>query len=135
MQKEIDSLLHELSSTLGKTDRERVNSLIQNGGLILFAAENQDGEIAGILTLTHCETLTSTKFWIEDVVVSDRFRGQGIGRALVKTAVQHVDNIPTQHSLYLTSNPSRIAARSLYRSEGFEEYETGVFRILSSSKC
>ena len=135
MQKEIDSLLHELSSTLGKTDRERVNSLIQNGGLILFAAENQDGEIAGILTLTHCETLTSTKFWIEDVVVSDRFRGQGIGRALVKTAIQHVDNIPTPHSLYLTSNPSRIAARSLYRSEGFEEYETGVFRILSSSKC
>ena len=33
-------------------------------------------------------------------------------------------------SLYLTSNPSRTAARALYRSEGFEEYETGVFRIV-----
>lgn len=31
-------------------------------------------------------------------------------------------------TITLTSNPSRTAARSLYRSEGFEEYNTGVFR-------
>ena len=130
MQREIDLLLHELSPALGKTDRDRVNRLIKDGSLILFVTETDDNKIAGILTLTHCETLTSTRYWIEDVVVTEQFRGQGIGRALVHSAVQHVNSIADNHSLYLTSNPSRIAARNLYRSEGFEEYETGVFRIL-----
>ena len=130
MQKEIDSLLHELSSTLGKTDLDRVNGLIKDGHLILFVAENKNDEIVGILTLTHCATLTGTKFWIEDVVVTEKSRGLGVGRALVRAAVQYTDGISEPHSLYLTSNPSRTAARNLYRSEGFEEYETGVFRIV-----
>ena len=130
MQREIDLLLHELSPALGKIDRDRVNRLIKDGNLIIFVNETNDNKIAGILTLTHCETLTSTKYWIEDVVVAEDFRGQGIGRDLVHAAVQHVNSISAPHSLYLTSNPSRIAARNLYRSEGFEEYETGVFRIL-----
>ena len=130
MQREINLLLHELSPALGKIDKDRVNQLIKDGSLILFGAENENKEIAGILTLTHCPTLTGTKYWIEDVVVAERFRGHGIGRALVKAAVEYTKSVETPHSLYLTSNPSRTAARNLYRSEGFEEYETGVFRIL-----
>jgi ribosomal protein S18 acetylase RimI-like enzyme len=135
MQKEIDLLLHELSPDLGKLDAERVNKLLEDGSLILYVCKTDDNEIAGMLTLTHCETLTSTKYWIEDVVVAQRFRGQGIGRALVQAAVQHVGSIDSESdckvskSIYLTSNPSRTAARNLYRSEGFEDYDTGVFRI------
>jgi ribosomal protein S18 acetylase RimI-like enzyme len=135
MQKEIDLLLHELSPNLGKLDNERVNKLLEDGSLILYVCKTDDNEIAGMLTLTHCETLTSTKYWIEDVVVAQRFRGQGIGRALVQAAVQHVRSIDSESdckvskSIYLTSNPSRTAARNLYRSEGFEDYDTGVFRI------
>ena len=41
----------------------------------------------------------------------------------------YVKETETSPVIYLTSNPSRVSARNLYRSEGFEEYETGVFRI------
>ena len=131
MQKEIDLLLHELSPTLGTIDRDRVNRLLKEDRLTLFAAEDDNGRLAGMLTLTFCPTLTGDKYWIEDVIVHDAFRGQGIGKALVKAAVSHVKQSGQPYRIYLTSNPSRTAARNLYRSEGFEEYDTGVFRLLS----
>ena len=131
MQKEIDFLLHELSQTLGIIDRDRVNRLLNEDSLTLFAAEDDNGRFTGMLTLTFCPTLTGDKYWIEDVIVHDEFRGQGIGKALVKAAVSHVKQSGQPYRIYLTSNPSRTAARNLYRSEGFEEYDTGVFRLLS----
>ena len=131
MQKEIDLLLHELSPTLGIIDRDRVNRLLNEDRLTLFAAEDDNGRFTGMLTLTFCPTLTGDKYWIEDVIVHDEFRGHGIGKALVKAAVSHVKQSGQPYRIYLTSNPSRTAARNLYRSEGFEEYDTGVFRLLS----
>ena len=131
MQKEVDLLLHELSSGLGTIDRDRVNSLMDEARLTLFGAEDDNGRLAGMLTLTFCPTLTGDKYWIEDVIVHDEHRGHGIGKALVKAAVSHVKQSGQPYRIYLTSNPSRTAARNLYRSEGFEEYDTGVFRLLS----
>ena len=131
MQKEIDLLLHELSSSLGTIDRDRVNRLLEEGRLTLFAVEDDKGRLIGMLTLTFCPTLTGDKYWIEDVIVHYEFRGHGIGKALVKAAVSHVKQSGQPYRIYLTSNPSRTAARNLYRSEGFEEYDTGVFRLLS----
>ena len=133
MQKEIDLLLHELSPSLGTIDRDRVNRLLKEDRLTLFAAEDDNDRLAGMLTLTFCPTLTGDKYWIEDVIVHDAFRGQGIGKALVKAAVSHVKQSGRPCRIYLTSNPSRTAARNLYRSEGFEEYNTGVFRIVSET--
>lgn len=130
MQKEIDLLLHELSPSLGTIDRDRVNRLLKEDHLTLFAAIDDDSHLAGMLTLTICPTLTGDKYWIEDVIVHEAFRGQGIGKALVKAAVSHVKQSGRPYRIYLTSNPSRTAARNLYRSEGFEEYDTGVFRLL-----
>ena len=131
MQKEINLLLHELSINLGSIDRDRVNSLLEDGRLTLFAATDEDDHLAGMLTLTFCPTLTDDKFWIEDVIVHNEFRGQGIGKALVRAAVDYVKESGQPYRIYLTSNPSRTAARNLYRSEGFEEYNTGVFRLQS----
>ena len=124
----IDELLHLLDSTLPKIDAERVESLLADGAFDLFIAEDDNGTIAGMLTLTRCSTLSRSKFWIEDVIVDPEFRGQGVGRSLVRAAVAHAEAKEERPAVYLTSNPSRVAARHLYKSEGFEEYETGVFR-------
>lgn len=125
----IDALLHILSPDAPEVDGERLKEMLSNETFSLFLAEADNGEIAGMLTLTGCHVLSRTKWWIEDVVVDDSFRGQGAGRALVKAAVAYVRALEEHPTLYLTSNPSRTAARALYRSEGFEEYETGVFRL------
>lgn len=152
----IDTLLHMLSPDAPALGPARLAELLADESFWLFVTEDADGQLAGMLTLTRCHTLSRSKFWIEDVIVDPAYRGQGVGRALVHAAVEyvraaeehgHTINVASggsradaigksttgcerRPSLYLTSNPSRTAARALYRSEGFEEYETGVFRIV-----
>lgn len=126
----IDELLHMLEPAAPHLDRERLRELIESGRMSLYIAESQEHVIMGMLTLTFCPTLSRDKYWIEDVIVDDAFRGLGVGRALVNAAVEDFRKKEGSPALYLTSNPSRTAARNLYRSAGFEEYETGVFRII-----
>lgn len=126
---QLDELLHKLDPQAPALSRTRLESLAGEADFKLFTASDSDGNLAGMLTLTCCQTLSRSKYWIEDVVVDPVCRGKGIGRALVRAAVNFVKEKKDDSVIYLTSNPSRIAARALYRSEGFEEYETGVFRI------
>lgn len=125
----VGALLHMLDAGAPALDFNRLKSLAETDSFNLFVAEDEHGVIAGMLTLTCCPTLSRSKWWIEDVIVDPAYRGQGVGRALVKAAVAYVKEADASPTLYLTSNPSRVSARRLYVSEGFEEYETGVFRL------
>lgn len=126
----IGELLHMLEAGAPELDMQRLQTLVKDESFNLFVAEDEDGRLSGMLTLTCCATLSRGKWWIEDVIVDPDYRGQGIGRALVRAAAAHVKAKEKHPAIYLTSNPSRVSARRLYMSEGFEEYETGVFRIV-----
>jgi ribosomal protein S18 acetylase RimI-like enzyme len=82
-----------------------------------------------MLTVGIYHSPTGGKAWIEDVVVDENFRGQGLSKLLVLHAIEFVksQHIPL---LMLTSNPSRIAANKLYQSMGFERKETNVYRMI-----
>lgn len=127
---QIDSLLHKLSPSAPEISPHRLAELLNDADFKLFVARNEENLIVGMLTLSACQTISGPKYWIEDVIVDDSCRGTGLGRALVRAAVSHVKANEERPVIYLTSNPSRVSARNLYRSEGFEEYETGVFRII-----
>ena len=111
-------------------EHSQLQNLLAKEDFHLFVAENKEGIIIGMLTLTSCSTLAGEKLWIEDVIVDESHRGHGTGRALLREAISYASDILKATSITLTSNPSRVQARSLYRSEGFEEYNTGVFRKL-----
>ena len=125
----INQLLSMLSPSLKPINFDRLEELISANDFKLFMAETESGDIAGMLSLTVCKTLTCNKYWIEDVVVDEVYRGKGIGRKLLNAAIDYVKSEEQALNIYLTSNPRRVAARNLYVSEGFEEYDTGVFRI------
>ena len=88
----------------------------------------KDEQIAGMLTVGIYHSPTGGKAWIEDVVVDETFRGQGLSKVLVAHAIEFVKSqqIPL---LMLTSNPKRIAANKLYQAMGFERKETNVYRM------
>ena len=88
----------------------------------------KDGQIAGMLTVGIYHSPTGGKAWIEDVVVDETFRGQGLSKQLVAHAIEFVKSqqIP---SLMLTSHPKRIAANKLYQAMGFSQKETNVYRM------
>ncbi|MBQ4055912.1 MAG: GNAT family N-acetyltransferase [Bacteroidaceae bacterium] len=89
----------------------------------------QEEKIAGMLTVGIYHSPTGGKAWIEDVVVDEAFRGQGLSKLLVNHAIEFVksQHIPL---LMLTSNPSRIAANKLYQAMGFERKETNIYRMI-----
>lgn len=88
-----------------------------------------DGEkINGCLTLVWYKIPSLTRFWIEDLVVDQLFRGQGIGKALILKAIELAQALGG-HYIDLTSRPSRIEANQLYQSLGFEKRETNVYRF------
>lgn len=117
---------HLTTSPRPRIDAQRLATILESPHATIFVAE-VEGRMVGSLTAVHYLTPVSEKFWIEDVVVVPSVRGMGVGRALVLRAVEFCRNKHPQATLYLTSNPTRIAARQLYHSVGFEEYETGVF--------
>lgn len=101
----------------------------------LFDSENshlfflvKDEQIAGMLTVGIYHSPTGGKAWIEDVVVDESFRGQGLSKLLVAHAIEFTKSMGIP-SLMLTSNPKRIAANKLYQAMGFERKETNVYRM------
>ena len=81
-----------------------------------------------MLTLSSYPLLTGRKWWIEDVVVKSEYRGRGYGRRLIAHARAAVAEAGGG-SLLLTSRPSRVAANELYKSEGFVQRNTNVYKL------
>ena len=123
MQRFLDQLTPE-HMTLTE---EMVKQLIASENSHLFFLM-QDEQVAGMLTVGIYYSPTGGKAWIEDVVVDEAFRGQGLSKQLVAHAIQFVESkqIPL---LMLTSNPTRVAANKLYQAMGFGRKETNVYRM------
>jgi ribosomal protein S18 acetylase RimI-like enzyme len=106
-----------------------LRELIASENSHLFCAVDDDGQCVGMITVGVYFSPTGKKAWIEDVVVTAASRGQGIGKMLTEKAIQFAKE-QTVQSLMLTSNPARVAANNLYRSMGFEQRETNVYRMI-----
>ncbi len=89
----------------------------------------KDGEVAGFASLITYRVPTKGVIGkIEDVIVDEKYRGQGIGRGVMEKLIE----IAKEKNIFLielTSKPQRTSARKLYESLGFEIYDTGVFRL------
>lgn len=126
--KSLERLIPQLSESAPIPTAKRLQRIVESPTTHLLAAIDENGAIAGILTLVMCDIPTYCKAWIEDVVTDSEYRGRGIGRALVERALV-IAKERGADSVNLTSRPSREAARALYSSVGFEEVPTTVFRL------
>ena len=85
------------------------------------------GTVVGSLTLVIFRIPTGVRAWIEDVVVDADARGQGVGEALNRFAVDLAAERGAR-TVDLTSRPSREAANRLYQRMGFKARESTVYR-------
>ena len=67
--------------------------------------------------------------WIEDVVVDQATRGQGVGEALTRAALNEAARRGAR-TVDLTSRPTREAANRLYQRSGFIQRQTNVWRYV-----
>jgi ribosomal protein S18 acetylase RimI-like enzyme len=104
------------------------NALIADNNCDCLVIE-KDSEIIGFSSLiTYRVPTKGLVARIEDVIVDEKYRGQGIGRGVMEKLIEMAKE-KNISMIELTSKPERIVARKLYESLGFVVYNTGVFRL------
>ena len=103
-------------------------ALVRDSSSTLMVARNDHGEIVGALSLTVYRVPTGVRSIIEDVIVANSARGQGIGEALMKRAIE-VAREKGASNISLTSNPMRESANRVYLRMGFKKRETNAYQI------
>jgi ribosomal protein S18 acetylase RimI-like enzyme len=119
-------LLPQLSSSARAADRAVLERVVGSGATTLLIARF-DGKIAGTLSLVMFPIPTGLRAWIEDVIVDEAARGQGIGQILTVEALRIAEEAGAR-TVDLTSRPSREAAGRLYERVGFESRSTRFYR-------
>jgi ribosomal protein S18 acetylase RimI-like enzyme len=122
----VGRLIPQLSSSSPPPSEEALARIVADPGATLFVARDA-GRVVGMLTLITFEIPTAVRAWIEDVVVDEAARGQGIAAALVQAALGRAQERGAR-TVDLTSRPDREAANRLYVRMGFEIRATNVYR-------
>lgn len=125
-------LIPQLSSSNPAPDADALGVICASPASHLLVARDAGGAIVGSLTLVVFPIPTGLRAWIEDVVVDESARGSGVGRRLNEHALELARGLGAA-TVDLTSRPSREAANRLYRSIGFEQRETNVYRFTDRS--
>lgn len=123
----VAGLVHQLSGSASTPTRKQLEALVNHQAITFLGARVDEGPIIGILTLALFPLPTGLRAWIEDVVVDTGARGQGVGTALTRVAID-LARAAGARTVDLTSRPSREVANRLYQGLGFERRETNVYR-------
>ena len=106
---------------------EELQKLIDSPSVLILAhSHSMDGEIVGAATLGVFRTPSGVHAHVEDVIVDESMRGQGIGEVLVNHLLQIAREMGLK-GISLTCNPRRVAANALYQKMGFKKWETNIY--------
>lgn len=94
--------------------------------LVIARSPAETGPIVGAACLGVFRTPSGLHAHIEDVIVDESARGQGIGEALVRALLDLARQMGLP-GVSLTCNPRRVAANALYRKMGFKQWQTNVY--------
>ncbi len=124
---QMTELMHQLNPEL-KVTEEMVNQTIEAPDSHLYVM--RDGARAiGCATLGVFNSPTGRKASIEDVVVLDEYRGQGLGKRLIEHLLYEAGKL-APIKVQLTSSPVREAANKLYQSMGFTRRDTNFYIMI-----
>jgi len=129
---EVFDVVRRLVPLLGdhkpKPSRDDLNRLVDSGASVLLVARYPDesSSIAGMLTIAFYRVPTGGRSIVEDLVVAEEYRGMGIAKALLQSAID-LARAAGANGVALTSHPGRVAANQLYIRMGFKKRETNAY--------
>ncbi|HEX3752595.1 MAG TPA: GNAT family N-acetyltransferase [Streptosporangiaceae bacterium] len=127
----VNRLIPQLSRSAPPLTGDALRQIVSWDGNYLLIARDGD-RVVGMLTLVTFPIPTGLRAWIEDVVVDEAARGQGVGAALTEEAVRRA-RAAGARTVDLTSRPTRQAANRLYERLGFELRETNAYRYATQT--
>lgn len=106
----------------GERDMDTVLRSIENS--LCFGVYEGNEQIG----FARCVTDYATMFWLADVVMDERFRGQGIGKMLIETILGH------ERLQGLTGLLATRDAQGFYSRYGFEPLDVRYYRKRPAQK-
>lgn len=79
-----------------------------------------------MLTIAFYRVPSGGRSIVEDLVVAEEFRGMGIAKALLQSAIDLARDSGA-NGVALTSHPGRVEANKLYIRMGFKMRETNAY--------
>lgn len=123
--------LANLGSTLHGDNRsisiEQLTRICSDSNIILMVVKD-DRDIVGMASLYLLPKIGKINGLVEDVIVDESYRGQGLGEKLMRLLLAEAKRAGVQ-SVSLTSRSHRAAAHKLYEKLGFTLQETNVFKL------
>ena len=133
----VETVNSELLTTFGRLipqltqapcpSAQDLQKLVDSPSILIVAhRSNPDGPIIGMGTLGVFCTPSGVHAHVEDVVVDESMRGQGVGEKLVNHLLELARGMGLK-GVSLTCNPRRVAANRLYQKMGFRKWETNTY--------
>jgi ribosomal protein S18 acetylase RimI-like enzyme len=126
---DINKLLKQLRTDAADQDvtLTELEYVVRNQDSIMVVVKD-GGHVVGMATLYIMQKMGKRTGQVEDVVVDETYRGQGLGEAVMKKIID-VAREERVKSISLTSRPERVAGNKLYQKLGFEQKQTNVYRF------
>lgn len=121
----IERLLPQLNEARTPPTLDQLAQTVRDQTVLVARAE-ESGQIIGTLTLVLYRVASGLKGRIEDVIVDEAVRGQGVGEALAREGMARASDARVL-MLELTSMPYRETANRLYKRLGFVRKPTNVY--------
>ena len=93
----VERLVGQLSRSAAPPTTAELGDIVSSPATDLFIAIDDGGTIIGIATLVTFRIPTGMRAWIEDVVVDEAGRGQGVGTALTEAMVERAARAGLPH--------------------------------------
>jgi len=121
-------LMPQLTPTHLTPTKDELITIVKSEASILLIARypNKNSHIVGAGCLVIYRVLTGMKGIIEDVVVDESARENGIGESIVRRLLD-IAREKGVNGVTLTSNSKRISANRLYQRIGFAKRETNSY--------
>ena len=124
---EINRLLRQLSGRVPLCTIGLLKDIVDSAALELWVVRDQN-KIVGMGELAITLKPEGIIAQVEDLVIDAEQRGKGFGKMVSEKLIERA-RARGARAVQLSSNPSRIAANSLYQKLGFKFHETNSYYI------
>lgn len=125
---ELNQLLKQMNPEAPIVDFEVAKEVMQKSIIVTLRDPAKENKLIGMGTLIPILKLFTLCGAIEDVVVDESYRGDGLGKRIIEI-LKNKGKALGMKFVFLTSNPKREGANRLYQSMGFKIPETNLYRF------
>lgn len=124
----LNRLMKQLNPESPAVNMKKIKEVMASGIILTLRDASKKNILIGIGTLIPIRKLFVFCGTIEDVVVDEAYRGQGLGKKIMRDLIKKSASSGMKF-VDLTSRSERITANKLYQSIGFEKRKTNLYRL------